>query len=185
MKKRSRVVSVKLVAAAVAAGLVSGCVTYPPLETVGEVDVERYAGKWYEIARYPNNFQQGCVGTTATYTLLDNGRIEVLNRCRQGALDGPVEEIRGTARVTDPETNAKLAVTFFFPFEGPYWIIQLGDDYAYAVVGEPSRSLLWVLSRTPTLPPDVFAAIEARLVEQGYDPERLMMTPQPEVGTGG
>jgi apolipoprotein D and lipocalin family protein len=181
MERRWCASTLKMAVAAVAFGVASGCVTYPPLETVSEVDVERYAGKWYEIARYPNNFQQGCVGTTATYTLLDDGRIEVLNRCRQGALDGPVEEIRGTARVTDPETNAKLAVTFFFPFEGAYWIIQRADDYSWAVVGEPSRSLLWVLSRTPTLSPDVLAAIETRLVEQGYDPERLIMTPQPEV----
>jgi apolipoprotein D and lipocalin family protein len=143
------------------------------------VDLELYAGTWYEIARYPNSFERGCVGTTAEYTPLPNGRIQVVNRCLESDLDGPGRTIEGTARVADPETNAKLKVTFFWPFEGDYWILELGEDYDYAVVGEPSRSFLWILSRTPTMDEALYQDILSRLPELSYDPDRLMLVPQP------
>lgn len=151
-----------------------------PLDVVEQVDVERYMGKWYEIARYPNFFQgTDCVATTAEYTLRDDGRVRVVNRCRRGTLDGPEESIEGVARVIDFDTNAKLKVQFFGPFEGDYWIIGLDPDYQWAVVGEPRRLFLWILSRTPTMSEDVYADIVARLPEQLYDPERLIKTLQP------
>lgn len=161
----------------------SGCATgapflFPPLETVDSVDVERYLGKWFEIARYPVSFEEGCVGVTAEYALRDDGRIRVLNTCIEGTLDGPVRTIEGTGRVIEEETNAKLAVSFFGPFEGPYWILMLDEDYQWAVVGEPSRSTLWILSRTPQLDEDTLDMISAALPDLGYDPERLIMTPQ-------
>lgn len=162
-------------AAVFALVLASGCGTaYPPLEVVEEVNLGRYAGRWYEIARYPNAFEGGCVGVTAEYTPLDDGRIEVVNTCFESSLDGPSREIRGSARVVDATGNAKLKVTFFWPFEGDYWIIELGEDYEYAVVGEPSRSLLWILSRTPQMDEALYESILARLPEAGYDPERLV-----------
>ena len=151
----------------------SGCAAfYAPLDTVASVDINRYAGQWYEIARYPNGFETDCVGVTATYTLQDDGRIEVLNKCIEGTLDGPSRDIVGSARAVD-ETNARLRVSFFQPFEGDYWILELGDDYEYAVVGEPSRSFLWILSRTPQMDDDVVDDILSRLPERDYDPERL------------
>lgn len=151
-----------------------------PLDVVERVEVERYMGKWYEIARYPNFFQvSDCVATTAEYTLLDDGRVRVDNRCRSGAIDGTEESILGTARVVDTETNAKLKVQFFPPFEGDYWIIDLDPDYQWAVVGEPSRNFLWILSRTPTMDEALYAEITARLPELDYDPDRLMLTLQP------
>ncbi|MBN2560992.1 MAG: lipocalin family protein [Phycisphaerae bacterium] len=98
----------------------------------------------------------------------------ISNTCFESSLDGPSREIRGSARVVDATDNAKLKVTFFWPFEGDYWIIELGEDYEYAVVGEPSRSFLWILSRTPQMDEELYESILARLPEAGYDPERLV-----------
>jgi len=110
----------------------------PPLQVVEFVDLERYLGKWYEIASYPNWFQKGCTASTAQYALLPDGKIEVVNRCRKDNLDGPVKQAKGKAEVADSPTNGKLKVWFFWPFKGNYWIIDLDTDYTWAVVGEPS-----------------------------------------------
>ena len=150
----------------------------PPLEAVSQVDLERYLGTWYEIASYPQRFQKGCTGTTATYTLQSDGDIDVLNECRKGGLDGTQDTAEGKARVVDRESNAKLEVSFFGPFWGAYWIIDLGPEYEYAVVGHPSRDYLWILSRTPNLDGGVYAGILARLEEQGYPLEPLVKTLQ-------
>ena len=103
------------------AALSSGCGSMnPPLDVVEEVDIERYLGRWYEIARYPHWFETDCVGVTAEYSLREDGRIRVLNTCIESTLDGPERVIEGTARVVDPTTNAKLKVAFFGPFEGDF-----------------------------------------------------------------
>ena len=154
----------------------------PPLETVERVEVDRYLGTWYEIASYPQRFQKDCTGTTANYTLRDDGRIDVLNRCRKLTLDGKLDEAKGLARVVDEQTNAKLEVSFFRPFWGDYWIIQLGDDYEYAVVGHPGRDYLWILSREPTMDDGTYQKILERLEEQHYDTSRLVRTLQPKAG---
>lgn len=148
------------------------------LEVVESVDLERYAGTWYEIARYPNRFEKNCYAVTATYELRDDGKVSVTNRCREGAVDGPVRDIEGVAFVKDEETRAKLAVQFFWPFRGAYWIIDLDPDYQWAVVGHPKRRYLWVLSRTPTLDDEIYDGIIERLEAVGYDPERILKTPQ-------
>jgi apolipoprotein D and lipocalin family protein len=154
--------------------LVGGCGAFnAPLDVVDNVELERYTGRWYEIARYPNFFERDCVGVTADYALREDGRISVLNTCVQGSLDGSVRTIQGVARVVDRSTNAKLAVTFFGPFEGDYWILELGEDYEYAVVGEPRRRFLWILAREPVLDDQLFEDILSRLPERGYDPDRL------------
>jgi len=153
----------------------------PPLETVPEVELERYLGTWYEIASYPQRFQEGCTGTTATYTLQSDGEIDVLNKCRKGSLDGPEDVAEGRARVVDRATSAKLQVSFFGPFWGDYWIIDLSPDYEYAVVGHPSRDYLWILSRTPTLDAEIYDTILKRLEEKGYPLEPLRKTLQPTV----
>ena len=150
----------------------------PPLEVVPSVDLERYVGTWYEIASYPQRFQEGCTATTATYTLQSDGEIAVLNRCRKDSLDGPEDTAEGTARVVDPKSNAKLEVSFFWPFWGDYWIIDLGPEYEYAVVGHPSRDYLWILSRAPTLDDATYDDILERLEAQGYPLDRLVETPQ-------
>jgi apolipoprotein D and lipocalin family protein len=155
----------------------------PPLETVTHVDLSRYTGTWYEIASFPQRFQKGCTSTTATYTLRPDGRLEVLNRCARDSLNGRVTVARGRARVVDPKTNAKLKVSFFRPFWGDYWIIDLGRDYEYAVVGHPSRKYLWILSRTPAMPSSVYEGILGRLRTQGYDVSRLRTTLQSATAT--
>jgi apolipoprotein D and lipocalin family protein len=152
----------------------------PPLETVERVELERYLGTWYEIAAFPQGFQEGCTGTTATYELRDDGEIDVYNRCRLDSLDGEPDTAEGRARVVDTNTNSKLEVSFFRPFWGEYWIIDLDEDYQYAVVGHPSRDYLWILSRTPTLDPDVYLGILERLEAVGYEIDRLEETLQPE-----
>lgn len=149
-----------------------------PLRTVTHVDLTRYVGTWYEIASYPQRFQKGCTATTAIYTLREDGKIQVVNRCNRDSLDGRETVARGRARVIDRETNAKLKVTFFWPFWGDYWIIDLGRDYEYAVVGHPKRKYLWILSRTPFMDTTVYEGIIERLRGQGYDTTRLVRTLQ-------
>ncbi len=150
----------------------------PPLETVAHVELSRYVGSWYEIASFPQSFQRGCTGTTATYALRTDGDVDVLNRCRKGSLDGKEKSALGRAHVIDRATNAKLEVTFFRPFWGDYWIIDLADDYSHAVVGHPGRDYLWILARTPTMPDATYRSIVTRLRAQGYETSRLVRTLQ-------
>lgn len=150
-----------------------------PLQTVDHVDLARYAGTWYEIASFPQSFQRNCTGTTATYELRADGQVDVINRCRKRSLDGRLAVAKGRARVVDPTTNAKLEVSFFRPFWGDYWIIDLGPDYEYAVVGHPTREYLWILSREPSMSPELYDAIVERIADQGYDTDRLVRTLQP------
>lgn len=152
---------------------------HPPLPTVARVELSRYLGKWYEIARFTNSFQKGCTASTATYSLRPDGKITVLNECRKDSPAGKVKVARGKAWVVDQKTNAKLKVQFFWPFSGDYWIIQLGSGYEYAVVGEPGRKYLWILCRRPTLEKDLLQSIFIRLREQGYDPGKLLFTTRP------
>jgi apolipoprotein D and lipocalin family protein len=156
-----------------------------PLEVVPEVDLQRYAGTWYEIARLPNWFQKQCTGeVTATYTLLDDGTMRVVNRCRK--TNGQLEEAAGRAKLAGKDgPNTKLKVRFapallsILPFVwGDYWIIDLAADYSYAVIGEPSRKYLWVLSRTPALDDAILHDVLARIREKGYDITGLMWTKQ-------
>lgn len=156
----------------------------PPLQPVPSVDLARYVGTWYEIAHYPNYFQRMCVsGTRAQYSTLPSGNVQVQNRC----VNEKKEEVAvtGQARVLPNSGNAKLVVRFapnwlaWLPFVwAPYWVIQLADDYRYAVVSEPSREYLWILSRTATLAEADLQAIKARLKEQGLDAAKLKFTPQ-------
>ncbi len=149
-----------------------------PLTVVDTVNLDRYLGKWYEIASNPSWFQKGCTGSTAEYSLLSDGKIQVVNRCYKDSLEGPLKESKGKAEVVDTTTNAKLKVWFFWPFKGDYWIIDLNSDYQWAVVGEPSRKYLWILSRTPTMDEAVYQEILGRLPQKGYDPARLGITAQ-------
>jgi len=151
----------------------------PPMETVSRVDVDRYAGTWHEVALYPNRFQQACAADTkATYTPLGDGRIGVRNSCIR--VDGSEMAVNGLAEVVDPETNAKLKVSFLPAWlrwtgigRGDYWVLYLSPDYRVAIVGEPSREYLWILARTPTLPDAEYQALMPKVRAAGYDPERL------------
>lgn len=146
-----------------------------PLATVESVDLTRYAGKWYEIARYPNRFERKCASdTTAVYTIRRDGKIQVVNACREKS--GRIKSVRGVAKVVDKNSNAKLKVSFFWPFYGDYWIIALSPDYQYAVVGEPKRKYLWILSRTPVMSETTYTELLRRISELGYDAGQLQKT---------
>jgi len=123
------------------------------LEVVPHVELEKYLGKWYEIARLPFRFEDGCTDVTATYSLSKDGNVSVLNECLK---DGKLKQTKGKAKEVDKNTGAKLKVTFFWPFSADYWIINLGENYDYAVVGSPSRKYLWILSRTPQMDEKLF-----------------------------
>lgn len=155
-----------------------------PLPVVDSVDLDRYLGTWYEIARYPAWFQRDCTAVTAEYSLRDDGKIGVVNSCRKKTLDGKFKQANGRAKIVDKSTNAKLKVSFFGPFWGDYWIIDLDPEYKWAVVGMPNRKYLWILSRSPELSKEIFDGIVSRLPELGYDPSKLLMTEQPSTSNG-
>lgn len=151
-----------------------------PLQAVPRVDLDRYLGTWYEIARYPHRFQAGCVASTASYTRTSDGRIRVENQCRDGSLDGAVRRVTGVAQVVKNEpSNAKLEVEFFWPFRGAYWIIELDPDYQYAVVGHPSRAYLWILARRPKMDDALYQDLLRRVALHGYDRTPILRTVQP------
>jgi apolipoprotein D and lipocalin family protein len=152
-----------------------------PVRTVAAVDLDRYAGDWFEIARLPNRFQRNCVGDVRASYARHGDRVEVLNRCRTA--DGKVIDARGEARVVDVRTSATLKVRFapavlsFLPFVwGDYWILGLADDYGWAVVGSPDRNYLWILSRTATMDATTFATAVAGARDNGFDVEGLIKT---------
>ncbi len=158
--------------------------TAPPVRAVDRVDVMRYMGRWYEVALFPNRFQAQCIAdTTATYALQANGTIEVRNRCKMA--DGSFDDAIGVARFAGPDSTAKLKVRFapwylgWLPHVwGDYWVIDLEPSYQYAVVSEPSRQFLWILSRSPALDGKTMSEIRARLTMKGYDVTKLQIKPQ-------
>lgn len=153
-----------------------------PLDVVPTVNLERYAGTWYEIARLPNTFQKRCLGNvTATYTLTNIGNIAIVNQC--SIEGGELIKAEGTARIATPnEPNSKLKARFapkflsFLSFVwGDYWIIDLADDYSYAVIGEPKRRYLWILARQPEMDQRLFEEIVSRVRKQGYQLKHLVV----------
>jgi len=148
------------------------------LMTVEYVDIERYAGKWYEIARKPNPFEKNCTGVTAEYSFRKDGKIKVENTCIKNSLDGKTKKSTGKAWVADTETNSKLKVQFFWPFSGDYWIMELGKDYEYAVVGDPGRKYYWILCREPVMDEGLYRDILERSEKQGYDLSDIIKTVQ-------
>lgn len=140
-----------------------------------DLDLPRYMGRWYEISAIPHWFERGCADTTADYTLRPDGRVNVLNTCLRGN-----EKIKAKAVAWRPSQNnpAKLKVMFFWPFRADYWVLAHDPEYQWAVVGHPSRRYLWILSRQPTMPPVLYQALIKQIVERGYDPALLRLTPQ-------
>jgi apolipoprotein D and lipocalin family protein len=148
------------------------------LRTVDHVDVKRYMGTWFEIAKLPQRFEKGLVGIKANYTLRPDGKVEVLNSGYKEDFNGKLKTIKGKAWVADTTTNAKLRVSFFWPFAGNYWIIELGKDYEYAVVGDESRKYLWILSRTPQMNEALYNELLKRTQDKGFDISKLEKVPQ-------
>lgn len=150
-----------------------------PVEAVNAVDLQRYLGTWFEIASTPMFFTRGCHASTATYSLRDDGDVRVVNACRRGSLDGEPSQVEGKAWVPNAAAPGELKVQFQWPFSDHYWILELGDDYEYAVVGHPDRAYLWVLARDPWMEPTLYDAILQRMATVGYDLGELQRTAQP------
>jgi apolipoprotein D and lipocalin family protein len=166
--------------------LLPGCATLGPKHPVGNsavpqpaksVAIERYLGRWYEIARYEQGFQKDCDGVTADYSRRDDGGIKVVNTCRKP--DGKITDAVGKAKVVDSSTNAKLKVSFFGPFYGDYWVLDRAEDYSWAIVGEPSGRYLWLLAREANPSAVAKAAMIARARSLGYNTSLLRVTLQP------
>ncbi|WP_112324075.1 lipocalin family protein [Oceanibium sediminis] len=148
------------------------------MDSVAALDIERYTGKWYEIARFPNGFEEGCVGVTAEYAKREDGRISVTNTCRKDTLDGPVEVAEGIARIASPG-QLKVKFVQWLPFAGDYWVLDVTPDYSVAVVGEPSGDFGWILARTPTLDDAQLQDALSVLKADGYDTSKLVYPEQP------
>jgi apolipoprotein D and lipocalin family protein len=148
------------------------------LQTVSNVDLKKYVGKWYEIASYPQRFQKGCNCTPAEYTLSEKVFVIVENRCNRDSINGKQSYIKGKAFVEANSGNAKLKVQFFWLFKAKYWIIDLADDNNYAVVSHPSKKYLWILSKTPKMKNSIYQQILFRLKEKGFDLSKLKLTTQ-------
>lgn len=177
-----------LLGAAGLLGISAACGSGSELRVVPRVDLNRYLGRWYEIAAIPAWFEKSCSGgTTAVYSQLPNGNVRVMNQCFEAG--GKPKQAKGEAWVADKTTNAKLKVSFVPRLRwnflaGDYWIIDLGPDYEYAVVGSPSRGYGWILSRTPVLSEETLQGIRERLAQQGYDFAKFKMTDQKDFQAG-
>ena len=176
----------RLAAVGAAAIALSACATLLSPHPVGNrsvpqpskpVDLQRYLGRWYEIARYEQGFQKGCQGVTADYSLRPDGSINVVNRCRKPG--GKTSEARGRAKIADRRTNAKLKVSFFGPFYGDYWVLDRDDNYRWAIVGEGSGRYLWILHRDATPAEAEVKRLIGRTRGLGYDTSMLLRTEQP------
>jgi len=144
-----------------------------PLETVDQVDIQKYSGTWYEIARLPNSFEKGLKCVTATYSLKDNGKIKVENRGVK--TDVKVSDIEGTAWQPDSAYPGRLKVRFFWPFSGDYYIMKLADDYSYSLVGSPSRKFLWILSRSKSISDETKSELLQYAKDRGFAVEKMEM----------
>ncbi len=141
------------------------------------VELSRYLGRWYEVARYEQAFQKDCDGVTADYALRPDGKISVLNACRKP--DGKRKQAEGKAKLVDTATGAKLKVSFFGPFYGDYWVLDRAEDYSWSIVGEPSGRYLWILTREAQPGQAQLDALIARAQALGYDTAMLRITRQP------
>ncbi|WP_242921067.1 lipocalin family protein [Pontibacter liquoris] len=153
----------------IGAALVSSCsTTNAPLQTVPAVDLDRYQGRWHEIAKLPQRFEKNCFCVYAEYTKHPKGHVEVYNFCRKGSPQGKVKNIRGKAFPVPGSHNSKLKVQFFWPFRGDYWVLELDPDYQHVLVGSPDRESLWLLARTPVLEEAVYNRLVQAAKSKGF-----------------
>ena len=166
---------------AVASLLLFGCATgknHQSMQVVKDVDIERYMGTWYEIARFPHSFEKDLVGVTATYRLKNNGNVEVINQGFKHTLDGKKKRAQAFAKTPNTKNSGHLRVFFFWPFGADYLILDLDEDYTWALVGSSSPNFLWILSRTPQLPQETYNQIVSKAQELGYDTNKLLLVEQ-------
>ena len=151
---------------------------HAPLATAPEVDLDRYQGRWYEIARLPQRFEKACHCVYAEYTKHPEGHVEVYNYCRKGGPAGKEKGIKGKAFPVKGSHNSKLKVQFFWPFRGDYWVLELDHDYRHVLVGAPDRESLWILSRTPQLDEAIYNRLVQTALQAGFPVEKLLRTDQ-------
>jgi len=161
--------------------LLTACTTsHPPLATVETVDLNRYYGTWYEIARLPNWFQKKCAADTQATYRPDGENVAVVNRCRTA--EGEFEQADGIAKLVEGSQGAKLRVSFFRPFYGDYWVLALDPGYRWVLVGEPGRSYAWILAREPKLDEATLEALLAQAAALGFDRQAFLRTPHTSTG---
>ncbi len=149
--------------------------------TVKVLDLNRYLGTWYEIARFPHSFEKNLVGVTATYRLKDDGMIEVLNQGFKNTLDGKLSKVIGKAKIPDKAEPGKLKVSFFWIFYGDYFVLELDqENYQYVMIGSSSDKYFWILGRTPQMDPAVYNMLLEKARKRGYILDKLYKVPQPE-----
>lgn len=148
------------------------------LQVVKKVELEKYAGTWYEIVRFPSSFESSLKCVTATYTIKENGKIEVWNKGHKISDTSKISEIKGTAWIPDANETAKLKVRFFWPFAGDYWVIALDENYQYAMVGHPNRKYLWILSREKKPDSDIIQNLLLQAKNQGFDTSKIEFVAQ-------
>jgi apolipoprotein D and lipocalin family protein len=148
------------------------------LTPVKNLDLNKYMGTWYEIARYDHSFERGLVGVTADYALRPDGKITVINQGYEGSLNGKLSRAKGKAKQPDPNEPGKLKVAFFLFFFADYYILELDKEYQWALIGSSSDKYLWILSRTPKLDPDTMELILNLARDRGYDTDKLIMVEQ-------
>ena len=178
---RSKIAAMAVLLAAMApAGCADGPVGNRAVpEPAKAIDLQRYLGRWYELARYENRFERGCEAVTADYTVRPDGSVDVINTCREGSPAGKASSAEGHATVVPDSDGAKLKVSFFWPFYGDYWVLDHGDEYDWAIVGEPGGTFLWILSRDATPGQAVLERHLQRARALGYDIGMIRVTAQP------
>ncbi len=147
--------------------------------TISELDIQRYMGIWYEIARFPHSFEKDMVGVTATYTLKDDGKIEVINQGRKRSLDGKIKRAKGKAKIPDKSEPGKLKVSFFLFFYGDYYVLELDqENYQWVMIGSSSDKYFWILCRSPEMDPQIYRELLERAKQRGYDTSKLIQVVQ-------
>jgi lipocalin len=148
--------------------------------TVKELDVKRYMGKWYEIARFPHSFEKNLVGVTATYELMENGKIKVINEGYKNTLEGKFSRAEGKAKIPNKKEPGKLRVSFFWDFYSDYYVLELDKNYQYAMIGSSSDKYFWILSRSPQMDEKTYQMLVDKALRRGYNLKKLIKVPQPE-----
>ena len=147
--------------------------------TVKELDIKRYMGKWYEIARFPHSFEKNLVGVTATYSQRPDGKIRVLNEGFKKSLDGRKTRAEGKARIPNKKEPGKLKVSFFLDFYADYYVLELDENYQYVMIGSSSDKYFWILCRTPQMDSKTYEMLLEKARKRGYNLKKLIKVPQP------
>lgn len=147
----------------------------PDNSTTPTLDIRRFMGRWYEIARYEHRFEKGMTHVSATYTLSGNGKIEVLN---EGLKEGKHKQIKGRAKQPNPQDPGKLKVSFFLWFYSDYYVLYIDPEYHYLLVGSSSDKYLWIMSREKSLAKETLDQLIDKLRVRGYDTDKLLFVAQ-------